>query len=148
MNSLKGASKNPLNNSASNFVFNSIDTLSTSQASFFSNLPKFLSHPLLEEAFKNNSFEIFQFLDKDDLLSLKRSNKYFKDIIDCYELFVNSIDCLGQLFNMTINEVTEPLKKKSKVREKFNFNKPMETHFKNTKQYITRIQCARKKTKK
>ena len=43
---------------------NSISTLSTSQASFFTNRPIFLDHPLLMEVFKNNSYEIFQFLEE------------------------------------------------------------------------------------
>ena len=39
-----------------------ISTFSQSQASFFIHKPLFLNHPLLEKCFKNNSYEIMQFL--------------------------------------------------------------------------------------
>ena len=65
---------------------NTISTLSQSQASFFIHRPIFLDHPLLEQCFKNNSYEIFQFLDKDDIENLKRTNKFFCNLCDCHLL--------------------------------------------------------------
>ena len=100
-------------------ISNSISTLSQSQASFFIHRPIFLDHPLLEQCFKNNSYEIFQFLDKEDIENLKMTNKFFCNLCDCHLLLGESINSLGSLFNMTINEKVTPMKKTSKLREKF-----------------------------
>ena len=129
-------------------MLNTISTLSQSQASFFIHRPIFLDHPLLEKCFKNNSYEIFQFLDKDDIENLRRANKFFCNLCDCHLLLGESISSLGSLFNMTINEKVTPIKKTSKLREKFNFNKPMEEYFKNTKEYKDRIQSGMRRKKK
>ena len=58
-----------------NAMFNTISTLS--QASFFIHRPIFLEHLLLEQCFKNNSYEIFQFLNKNDIENIKMTNKFF-----------------------------------------------------------------------
>lgn len=126
------------------FVHNSISTLSTSQASFFTNYNKFIDQLLLTKCFKENSYEILQFLSREDIHNLKRANKFFLDICECHLLFSESIESLGDLFKMTIDEQPQAIKKQSKVREKFNFNKPMEKYYKNTKQYSERIQSAKK----
>ena len=127
---------------------NTISTLSQSQASFFIHRPIFLDHPLLEQSFKNNSYEIFQFLDKDDIENLKRTNKFFCNLCDCHLLLGESLNSLGALFNMTINDKVVPMKKSSKLREKFNFNKPMEEYYKNSKEYKQRIQSGMRRKKK
>ena len=129
-------------------MLNTISTLSQSQASFFIHRPIFLDHPLLEKCFKNNSYEIFQFLDKDDIENLRRTNKFFCNLCDCHLLLGESINSLGGLFNMTINEKVTPIKKTSKLREKFNFNKPIEEYFKNTKEYKDRIKSGMRRKKK
>ena len=49
---------------------------------------------------------------------------------------------------MTINENTTPIKKTSKLREKYNFNKPMEQYYKNSKEYKKRIQSGMRRNKK
>ena len=131
-----------------NNMFNTISTLSQSQASFFIHRPIFLDHPLLEQCFKNNSYEIFQFLDKDDIENLKKTNKFFCNLCDCHLLLGESLNSLGSLFNMTINEKVTPMKKSSKLREKFNFNKPMEEYYKNSNEYKQRIQSGLRRNKK
>ena len=127
---------------------NTISTLSQSQASFFIHRPIFLDHPLLEKCFKNNSYEIFQFLDKEDIENLKMTNKFFCNLCDCHLLLGESLNSLGALFNMTINEKVTPIKKTSKLREKYNFNKPMEEYYKNSKEYKDRIQSGMRRKKK
>lgn len=133
--------------------FNTTKTTSTfsqSQASFFIHKPLFINHPLLEKCFKENSFEIMQFLDKGDIDNLKMANKFFNNLCECHLLFNDSIGALNNLYNMTINDKVEPMKKTSKLREKYNFNKPMEQYYKNSKEYKERIQSGmrRKKQKK
>ena len=49
---------------------------------------------------------------------------------------------------MTINDKVIPMKKSSKLREKFNFNKPMEEYYKNSKEYKQRIQSGMRRNKK
>ena len=129
-------------------MINTISTLSQSQASFFIHRPIFIDHPLLEQCFKNNSYEIFQFLDKDDIENLKMTNKFFCNLCDCHLLLGESLNSLYSLFNMTINEKVTPMKKASKVREKFNFNKPMEEYYKNSNEYKSRIQSGMRRKKK
>ena len=126
----------------------SISTFSQSQASFFIHKPLFLDHPLLEKCFKENSYEIMQFLDKDDIDKLKLVNKFFNNLCECHSLFNDSINSLNNLFNMTINDKVEPIKKGSKLREKYNFNKPMEQYYKNSKVYKERIQSGMRRKKK
>ena len=130
--------------------FNTTKTTSTfsqSQASFFIHKPLFLDHPLLEKCFKDNSFEIFQFLEKEDIDNLKFANKFFNNLCECHLLFNDSIDSLNNLFNITINDKVEPIKKTSKLREKYNFNKPMEQYYKNSKEYKERIKSGMRRNK-
>ena len=131
-------------------VNNSLSTLSTSQISFFSHKPIFTDLKLLETVFKNNSFEIFQFLDKDDIENLEKTNKFFLDICDCYLLLDNSIKSLGKLFAISINEDNKKVpEKKSKVREKYNFNKPIGEYYKKKDDsYFNRIYSAKKNKNK
>ena len=122
-------------------------TFSQSQASFFVHKPLFLDHPLLEKCFKDNSFEIFQFLEKEDIDNLKLANKFFNNLCECHLLFNDSIDSLNNLFNITVNDKVEPIKKTSKLREKYNFNKPMEQYYKNSKEYKERIKSGMRRNK-
>ena len=131
-------------------VSNSLSTLSTSQISFFSHKPIFTDLKLLETVFKNNSYEIFQFLEKEDIENLEKTNKFFLDICDCYLLFDNSIKSLGKLFAISINEDNKKVpEKKSKVREKYNFNKPIGEYYKKKDDsYFNRIYSAKKNKNK
>ena len=130
-------------------VSNSLSTLSTSQISFFSHKPIFTDLKLLETVFKNNSFEIFQFLDKDDIENLEKTNKFFLNLCDCYLLMDNSMKSLGNLFAISFQEDKKKIpEKKSKVREKYNFNKPMEQYYKNSKEYKERIKSGMRRKKK
>ena len=122
-------------------------TFSQSQTSFSVHKPIFLDHPLLEKCFKDNSYEIFQFLDKGDIDNLKLVNKFFNNLCECHTLFNESINSLNNLFSMTINDKVEPIKKGSKLREKYNFNKPMEQYYKNSKEYKDRIQSGMRRKK-
>ena len=125
------------------------------QSNFFQEKP-FIYHPSFEEVFKNNSYEIFQFLENRDIENLRRTNKFFCDICDCYYLFDNSIQSLGKLFAMSLNNennndsknnkiVTKD--KKSKFIEKFNFNQSVDKYYKNTEEYYQRIKSAKKNKK-
>ena len=60
---------------------------------------------------------------------------------------LSSYSLLGSLFNLTINEKVTPMKKTSKLREKYNFNKPMEEYYKNSKEYKDRIQSGMRRKK-
>lgn len=124
--------------------------LSQSQANFFVNRPIFIDYPHLKEAFSNNSQEILQFLDEEDIASLKLTNKFFLDICDCHQLFSNTIKELGKLFSISVEPTgIEPEKKKSKFREKYNFNKPIGVYYKPPEKYTKstkRIQSAKLKS--
>ena len=130
---------------------NSISTLSTSQASFFTNRPIFLDHPLLMEVFKENSYEIFQFLEEEEIENLSKTNKFFKNICDCFLLLDYSMQSLGKLFSMSILENQNSIvakEKKSKVREKYNFTEQRMTKFyKNSKEYFNRLKSGKKRKK-
>lgn len=120
--------------------------LSQSQANFFINRPISISHPLLREVFTNNSFEIFQFLESEDISNLKMVNKFFMNVSECHELFDDSIKSLGKLFNLSVNIPEENTsKKKSKFKEKYNFNKPIGEYYKSSDQFYARIQSGKKK---
>ena len=108
--------------------------LSQSQANFFVNRPIFLDHPHMKEAFTNNSQEILQFLDEDDIHNLKLTNKFFLDICDCHLLLSETMKQLGSLFSISV-ESQEPPKKTSKFKEKFNFNKPIGVYYKPPENY-------------
>ena len=129
-------------------MINTISTLSQSQASFFIHRPIFIDHPLLEQCFKNNSYEIFQFLNKNDIENIKMTNNFFCNLCECHLLLGESLNSLGSLFNITINEKVNPIKKTNKLIEKFNFNKPMEEYYKNSKEYKDRIQSGMRRKKK
>ena len=125
------------------------------QSNFFQEKP-FIYHPSFEEVFKNNSYEIFQFLDNRDIENLRRTNKFFCDICDCYFLFDNSIQSLGKLFAMSLNNENNnnsihnsivAKDKKSKFIEKFNFNQSVDKYYKNTEEYYQRIKSAKKNKK-
>ena len=150
------------NNNHKEKILNEIDTssnsFSQSQINFFSERPNFYHHPFLEEAFKSSSYEIFQFLDNKDINNLRKTNKFFWDICDCYFLFDDTIQSLSKLFSKSLNNDINDDKdknnknkksiiakdKKSKVMEKYNFNQSVDKYYKNTDEYYKRIQSARK----
>ena len=120
--------------------------LSQSQANFFIMRPIFIDHPQMKEVFKNNSYEILQFLTSDDIQNLKLTNHFFLDICDCHELLGQSMKSLSELFSRTINiSVKDDKPKKSKFKEKFNFNKPIGEYYKPSKEYMKRIESATKR---
>ena len=100
---------------------------------------------ILCEVFSNNSYEIFQFLGRDEINKLKQVHPYFCNLCDCSELFESSIEQLDELFTNEIETESKNNKKKSKFLEKFNFNKPIEKFYKNTYIYNKRIQSATKR---
>ena len=126
------------------------------QSNFFQEKPFIDNHPSFEDVFKNNSYEIFQFLENRDIENLRRTNKFFCDICDCYYLFDNSIQSLGKLFAMSLNNENNndsknnkivAKDKKSKFIEKFNFNQSVDKYYKNTEEYYQRIKSAKKNKK-
>ena len=94
--------------------------------------------------------KFFNFQKKKILKIQKKTNKFFLDICDCYLLFDNSIKSLGKLFAISINEDNKKVpEKKSKVREKYNFNKPIGEYYKKKDDsYFNRIYSGKKNTKK
>jgi hypothetical protein len=103
------------------------------------------------EVFKNNSYEIFQFLEEEDIENLSKSNKFFKNICDCFILLDSSMQSLGKLFSMSISENQNSIvakEKKSKVREKYNFTEQrMTKYYKNSKEYYSRLKSGKKRKK-
>jgi hypothetical protein len=104
----------------------------------------------LKPVFNLNSYEIFQFLDKKDLESLKITNKYFFELCECHNLFTESIKGLQGLFLNSIlaEENTKKAiqkEKKSKFKEKFNFNKSMNEFYKGSDILNERLLSGRKK---
>lgn len=120
----------------------------------------------MKPAFESHSYEICQFLTKEDLKNLKLANKFFYDLCDCYLLFEESISSLQNLFkNSIINENIENTDKlesevqnnsievkgsvkKSKFKEKFDFNKSMNEFYKGSDTLNKRIQSGKRRTKK
>jgi hypothetical protein len=111
--------------------------------------------PQMKEVFYSFSYEIFQFLEKSDLTNLKLTNKIFWDICDCHELFSDSIKSLDKIFlnSLEINNlknedgVNKQVEKKSKLKEKFNFNRSMNEFYKGTEKYKTRIESGKRRKK-
>lgn len=108
----------------------------------------------LKPVFNQNSYEIFQFLDKDDLNNLKITNKYFCELCECHNLFSESIKGLQILFLNSIvaeentkkeSKIIQQKEKKSKFKEKFNFNKSMNEFYKGSDILNERLQSGRKK---
>jgi len=65
---------------------------------------------LTKQVFKSFSYEIFQYLNKEDKARLSMTNKFFYDIVDCHCLFDESFKSLNNLFSTMIeldNEVEE-----------------------------------------
>jgi hypothetical protein len=112
--------------------------------------------PHLKEAFQQASYEILQYLAEEDKLNLKLTNKFFLDLVDCQLLLSEGIKSLVPSFlnslmlDMSTTTIdtqvsSNGFEKKSKFKEKFNFNKSM-NYYKGTEIYNKRIQSARKKT--
>jgi hypothetical protein len=108
----------------------------------------------LKPVFNKNSYEIFQFLEKQDLNNLKLTNKFFFELCECHNLFTDSIKGLQSLFLNSIvadentkkdNKIIQQKEKKSKFKEKFNFNKSMNEFYKGSEILNERLQSGRKK---
>lgn len=98
---------------------------------------------LVTKCFKSHSHDILQFLTRKDIDNLKLVNKAFLDICDCHALFSNSIRQLGDLFKMNVDIDTPNAQKKSKFRERFNFNKSINDMYKGNETISTRIYSGR-----
>jgi len=75
---------------------------------------------LTKKVFKSFSYEIFQFLNKEEKTRLSMTNKFFNDLVDCHGLFGDSIKSLNDLFssNIEIDESTD-FKVDEKPKSKF-----------------------------
>jgi hypothetical protein len=89
-----------------------------------------------KKAFSIISYEVFQYLMEEDLKNLKLTNKFLKDIVECNELFSCSIKSLTGFFNKIVIEDDDnkpkDIEKKSKFKEKFQFNKSMNELYKHS----------------
>lgn len=90
----------------------------------------------LKQAFSIVSYKILQYLSDEDIKNLKLTNKYFNDISECHNLFRYSLKSLNGFFNKIIidDHDNKPKQeyKKSKFKEKFNFNKSMNELYKHS----------------
>lgn len=112
-------------------------------SSHLSNL-KFLCHyKHMNDCFEQFSFEIFQFLEKCDLNNLRITNKFFYDLCECHFIISDSFKGLESLMINPISE-EKPIKK-SKFREKYDFNKSMKEYYKGSEKLKERIESGRKK---
>lgn len=104
-----------------------------------------------KKAFSIISYEVFQYLMEEDMKNLKLTNKFLKDIVECNELFSCSIKSLSGLFSKIVIEDDENIpkatEKKSKFKEKFQFNKSMNELYKHSteKPPNTRLKSSFKK---
>ena len=110
----------------------------------------------LKYVFGTFSHEIFEYLDSNDLCKLKMTNKFFFDLCECNNLFTNCIRSLDKMFINSIhipqsvensNSVKE---KKSKFKEKFLFNKSLNSFMKGKdaeKYSEKRLQSAKRRDK-
>ncbi len=57
---------------------------------------------LTKKVFKSFSYEIFQYLEKNEKKRLSLTNKFFLDLVDCHYLFDDSMQSLNELFQNTI----------------------------------------------
>jgi len=89
-----------------------------------------------KKAFSIISYEVFQYLMEEDLKNLKLTNKFLKDVVECNELFSCSIKSLTGFFNKIVIEDDDnkpkDTEKKSKFKEKFQFNKSMNELYKHS----------------
>jgi hypothetical protein len=117
-------------------------------SNFYKNKTLSVEYTNMKPVFQTHSYEIFEFLDKEDITNLSLSNKFFNELCECHLLFTNSVKSLGNLFQKSIDNnnilVTTEVKK-SKFKEKFEFNKSMNKFYKGTEVYNNRIQSGRKK---
>jgi hypothetical protein len=107
---------------------------------------------LFKNVFTNHSNNILQYLHKHEIDCLKHTNKYINDICECHLLLSESMNSLSDLFSSLLvktsdaskEHVSENKGKKSKFREKYNFNKSIDEYYKDSYIYEKRVQSARK----
>ena len=71
-------------------------------------------HQQLNMIFKDFSFEILKYLDNKDIYSLRLTNKYIFDIMECHLMFKGSMKEIDNLFTSIVNIPEEPKTNKSK----------------------------------
>jgi hypothetical protein len=99
----------------------------------------------LKPVFNTFSYDILQFLNKKDIKNLKSANKFFFEICECHLLLSESIKGLNTLFSNSLLDETTNQQKKSKFKEKYNFNKSMNEFYKGSEILSNRIKSAKKK---
>ena len=87
---------------------------------------------ILRLVFESNSHEIFEYLEKRDINNLKNTNKFFYELCECNNLLMNSIRNLDKMFmnSLITDDNTDNKEKKSKFKEKFFFNKSLNSFMK------------------
>jgi hypothetical protein len=112
-----------------------------------SNFPKIkvLCHyKSMKNCFQQFSYEIFQFLNLEDLNNLKKTSSFFNDLCHCHLLLSQSIKSLENLFANSLLKDEKPIVK-SKFKEKFNFNRSMKEFYKGSEKMKERIQSGKKR---
>ena len=67
---------------------------------------------LLNQIFKDYSFEIMAYLREIDMYNLRLSNKYIFEVIECHLMFKDSVKALDDLFGSIITMPKEEPKSK------------------------------------
>ena len=109
----------------------------------------FNENKILKKIFNSCSYDIFQFLENSDIISLSFSNKFFKEVCDCHNLFTHSIKSLDKLYLDSLEKPINFLNKEkpSKVKEKFNFNISMNSFFESTGEFSQRAPSGKNRNK-
>ncbi len=100
---------------------------------------EFIIEKNLRKAFSIVSYEVFQYLNEEDIRNLRATNKYFLDMCDCNQLFNKTMKSLVDLFKKELIIEDEDNRSKnntktSKFKEKFNFNKSMNDLYKHSEE--------------
>jgi hypothetical protein len=128
-----------------------------------------MSYGLFKSAFSTCGYDIIKYLNEDDLDRLRLVNKFLYDICECQTVLTGSISNLNKLFNTSVentdffkklsffdesrylstgqsfaSNITGTSEKKSKFKEKYNFNKPIDEFYTESDKYKHRLQSAKK----
>jgi hypothetical protein len=123
---------------------------------------------MLTQVMISNAYNILAYLGENDIENLRRTSKFFYDICECHAVFEGSIKGLNKLFSSSVentdffkkqtffddsrmlstgqsfaSNATWTSEKKSKFKEKFNFNKPINDYYTESDNYKQRLQSAR-----
>jgi hypothetical protein len=128
---------------------------------------------LFKNVFSTSGYEIIKYLDTKDIESLRLTNKYINDICECHSILTTSFKNLNNLFNTSVentdffkklsffddsiylstgqsfaSNITGTSEKKSKFKEKYTFNKPIDEYYTESDKFKHRLQSAKRNINK